>query len=234
MPPSTNFYIQERLFEIFAQHIPSNSSTLSPLDYLHQHNGKHLGALSFANPDNPMVKAPQRIPSKNMRHISLPNLQAGEHVLVSTQTSKPFADTMVYHQSKLPLAQALQGIKNQADPQNRLQALRWAQQIEHSEQLLWHPRPDVDFYRQQLLGCEHIRSLLNLSSDQYAALTQHGNKFSQIHQEVIRTYCKNTAVEIQMLEHMLPLLLSGQISAHLIYGEGKRQPTVLGMQYLLA
>lgn len=233
MPPTTNFYQQETLFQVFAQHLPSNGDKLSALDYLREYNGKHLGALSFADPDNPVVKAPQWLAREDLPLLNLPSLQVGERILLSTQIRKPFADTVAYHQSAWPTVQALQQIKQKADPQNRLQALRWALQAEHSEQLVWHPRPDVDFYRQQLLGFEHVHSALNLTTSQYANLARHDDKFFQIHQEVVRTYCKNTASEIQLLKHMLPLLQTGQASAHLVYAEGKLQPQVLGVQYML-
>lgn len=229
MPPSTNFYQQAELFPVFAQHLPSKGTELPSLEYLHQHNGKHLGALSFANPDNPVVKAPLRFTPEELQP------SPGQRMLVSAQPRKPFADTLVYHPSIWPLVQTLHALKTQADPNNRLHALRWTLQAQHSDHLVWHPRPDMDIYQQHMLGLEQIHCVLNLSAAQYAALSTNTNRHFQVLQEVVRTYCKNFAAEIQLLEHLLPLLRSGQITAHIAYQAGRQntKPLILGMQYLL-
>jgi hypothetical protein len=231
MPPSTNFYQQAELFPVFAQHLPSKGTDLPPLEYLHQHNGEHLGALSFANPDNPVVKPPLRFVPEELQP------SPGQRMLVSAQPRKPFADTLVYHRSIWPLVQTLHALKTQADPNNRLHALRWTLQAQLSDNLVWHPRPDMDSYQQHMLGLEQVHFVLNLSIEQYAALNTNPNRHFQVLQEVVRTYCKNFAAEIQLLEHLLPLLRSGQITAHITYVAGKdtgqnAKPTVQGMQYL--
>lgn len=228
MPPSTNFFQQAELFPVFAQHLPAKGTKLPPLEYLHQHNGNHLGALSFANPDNPVVRAPQRFVPEELQ------LQTGQFMLVSAQPRKPFADTLVYHRSTWPLVQTLYAIKMQTDPGNRLHALRWTLQAQQSENLVWHPRPDIDSYQQHMLGFEQIHCVLNLSVAEYTALGMNANKHFQVLQEVIRTYCKNFAAEMQLLKHMLPLLQDGQITAHIAYQAGRQntKPLILGMEYL--
>lgn len=231
MPPSTNFYQQAELFPVFAQHLPSKSTNLPPLAYLHQHNGKHLGALSFADPDNPVVKAPLRFVPEELQ------LRPGQCMLVSSQSRRPFADTLVYHSSTWPLVQTLNALKTQSDPNNRLHALRWTLETRHSDNLIWHPRPDMDSYQQHILGLEQIHCVLKLSQAQYGSLSLNANRHFQVLQEVVRTYCKNFAAEIQLLEHLLPLLRSGQITAQIIYQPPKThanhsRPTVFGLEYL--
>lgn len=234
MPPSQNFYQHAKLFPVFAQYLPSDTgseiSIDSPLAFLHQFNGKQLGALSFANPDNPLVKQPLRIP---------PPLLPGQSALIAQQTRKNIADTLVHHESVWPTVQTLQTIKKKADPQNRLQALRWALEAENINGLVWHPRPDMNTYQQQLLGFEPLTSILNLNRQQFKELTEHPSKLALVMAEVARTYCKNAASEIALIQQLLPLLRTGNIQAHLVYSHGNQrenadQPTVIGFDYLTA
>jgi len=231
MPPSTSFYQQAELFPVFSQHLPSEGTELPPLEYLHQHNGNHLGALSFANPDNPVVQPPLRFTPEELQP------RPGQRMLLSAQPRKPFADTLAYHRSIWPLVQTLQALKTQADPNNRLHALRWTHQARQTSQLVWHPRPDMDSYQQHMLGFEQIHCVLNLSLAQYTALSTNTNRHFQVLQEVVRTYCKNFAAEIQLLEHVLPLLQGGQITAHIAYQPARTianqpRPSVMGLEYL--
>lgn len=236
MPPSQNFYQQAKLFPVFAQHA-------NTLEGLAQLNGQQLGALSFANPDNPVVTPPLRTP---------PPLAPGQSVLIATPSTapfggnlggnmrKPFADTMVHHTSCWPLVQTLQQIKKQADPNNRLQALRWALQTEHNGEYVQHPRPDMDSYQQQLYGFEAVHSVLNIGQQQFSILAQESvntesSKFEKVMLEVTRTYCKNFAAEIELLQHLLPFIAQGQINTYLVYQQqlgSKPVPTVLGVEYL--
>lgn len=233
MPPSQNFYQQAELFQVFAQHLPSDAgrevSIDSPLTFLHQFNGKQLGALSFANPDNPFVKQPLRIP---------PPMLPGQSALIAQQTRKNIADTLVHHECVWPTVQTLQTIKKKADPHNRLKALRWALDSKCAGDLVWHPRPDIDSYQQQLLGFEPLNSVVNLNRQQYWALTQQHQRLELVLTEVARTYCKNAAAEIALIQQLVPLLHAGNIQAYLVYSHGQRendeQPTVIGFEYLTA
>lgn len=222
MPPSTNFYRCAELFPVFAQHLPREETDISPLDYLQQSNGKQLGALSFANPDNPMVKSPLRTP---------PPLMPGQCALVSEQARKPMADTLVHHKSVWSLVKQLRNVKKKVDPNNRLHALRWAMDAELREDFVWHPRPDLDTYRQQLIGFEQVNSLLNLGA---SCLPE---RLTQVLNEVVRTYCKNHAAEIELLWQLMPLVRSSEVVPFIAYEPDKAvsnysRPRVLGMQYL--
>lgn len=234
MPPSQNFYQQAELFPVFAQHIPSDSTSEVSIDtqlaFLHQFNGEQLGALSFANPDNPFVKQPLRVP---------PPLLPGQSALIAQQTRKNIADTLVHHESVWPTVQTLHTFKKQADPHNRLQALRWALDAKCAAGLVWLPRPDVDSYQQQLLGFEPLSSVLNLNKQQYWALTQQPQRLELVFAEVARTYCKNAASEIELIQLLLPLLRTGIIRAYAVYSHGgpknnTDRPTVFGFEYLPA
>jgi hypothetical protein len=138
-----------------------------------------------------------------------------------------------------PTVQTLQTIKKKADPQNRLQALRWALEAKCAAGQVWHPRPDIDNYQQLLLGFEPLSSVLNLNKQQYWALTQQPEKFEMVLAEVARTYCKNTTSEIALIQQLVPLLHAGNIQAYLVYGHGGQRenaerPTVIGFEYLPA
>ena len=227
MPPSTNFYQQAELFPVFAQHI---NSTENPLSHLHQLNGQQLGSLSFANPDNPVVTPPPRTP---------PQLVAGQRALIANPNTstvrRPFADTMVHHPSCWPLIQTLQQLKKQADPNNRLHALRWAQLAQHTGEWVQHPRPDLAPYQQHLYGFEAVHAVLNLNPQQFNALAETNNKFEQVLHEVARTYCKNFSAEIELLQKLLPFISRGQLQASLVYQQQTARtsrPIVLGLEYL--
>lgn len=133
-PRSQNFYQQAELFPVFAQHANTPEG-------LAQLNGQQQGALSFANPDNPVVTSPLRTP---------PPLAPGQSVLIarpnvdqhSGNTRKPLANTTVHHASCWPLVQTLQQLKKQAAPNNRLRALRLALQAEHTGDYVQHPQPE--------------------------------------------------------------------------------------------
>ncbi|MEW6206544.1 MAG: hypothetical protein AB1516_14610 [Pseudomonadota bacterium] len=223
MPPSTNFYQQANLFPVFAQHTSLQTAQLTQLQQL---NGQQLGSLSFANPDNPVVTPPLRTP---------PALAPGQRALIALQARKPFADTLVHHGSCWPLVQTLQQFKKLGDPNNRLQGLRWATQAQHTGDWVQHPRPDIDPYQQHLFGFESIQSVLNLSQQQFASLAENRTKFTQVLREIARTYCKNFAAEIELLQHLLPLIAQGQLQAHLVYQQSPArgsQPLVLGLEYI--
>ena len=226
MPPSNNFYQQAELFPVFAQYGSS-------LAELHQCNGTQLGTLSFANPDNPVVKQPLRTP---------PPLLPGQSSLIArqhgSQLRRNFADTVVHHECTWALVLQLRAIKHQADPNNRLPALRWTLQAQLLNGHVQHPRPDMDVY-QQLLGFEPLTSVLNLNERQYEAITQQTNKLALVLAEVARTYCKNAASEIELIHRLLPLLHTGSIRPHLVYShrdqrEKADRPTIIGFEYLRA
>lgn len=221
MPPSQNFYQQAELFAVFAQYGDS-------LAELHQRTGSQLGALSFANPDSPVVKTPLRTP---------PPLMPGQSALVVNPQGTPFrralADTLVHPESTWPLVQQLHAIKCQADPNNRLQALRWTLQAQCSNGYVQHPRPDLDAYQQNLHGFESVASVLNAGPRQLQLLTENTARFEYVMHEVARTYCKNFAAEIELLNLLLPLLAKGKVQAHLLYNQqASGKPTVLGLEYL--
>ncbi|WP_394673390.1 hypothetical protein [Limnobacter sp.] len=223
MPPSTNFYQQAELFPVFAQHASLHADHLTQLQQL---NGQQLGSLSFANPDNPVVKPPLRTP---------PPLTPGQRALIAIQGRKPFADTLVHHASCWPLIQTLQHIKKQADPNNRLQGLRWALRAQHIGEWVQHPRPDMDNYLQQLYGLEAVHAVLNLNQQQFTALAENRTKFVQVLHEVARTYCKNFIAEIELLQHLQPFIAQGQLQACLVYQQRPArvsQPLVLGFEYI--
>lgn len=229
MPPSTNFFQQAELFPVFAQHLgtPANSEA-DTLSQLLQLNGQQLGSLSFVNPDNPVVIPPLRTP---------PPLEPGQRVLIAnpsiTQARKPFADTLVHHTSAWPLVQTLQQLKKQADPSNRLHALRWTLYAQHTGQWVQHPRPDLAPYQQHLYGFEAAHAVLNLNPQQFNALAVTNNKFEQVLHEVARTYCKNFSAEIELLQLLLPYIQQGRLSAFLVYEQHPNgKPTVIGVEYL--
>lgn len=223
MPPTTNFYQQAELFPVFAQ----NAHSLTELVQL---NGQQLGSLSFANPDNPVVRPPLRTP---------PPLGIGQSALIALQARKPFADTLVHHASAWPLVQTLQNIKNKYDANNRLHGLRWALQAQHTGEWVQHPRPDMNTYQQHLYGLEAVHGVLNLSNQKFVALAGQQNKFAHILHEVALTYCKNFSAEIQLLQQLLHHIQQGRLSAYLVYEQAAtqanpHQPKVLGLEYLPA
>lgn len=226
MPPATNFYQQAELFPVFAQHLPIKLRIDYPLEYLQQFNGKQLGSLSFANPDNPVVRPPLRLP---------PPLAPGQTALIAIQARKPFADTLVHHAHTWPLVQTLQNIKKKSDPNNRLHGLSWALHAQHLGEWVQHPRPDMNTYQQQLYGLEAVHAVLNLSHPQFLALAGQQKKFVHILHEVARTYCKNFVAEIELLQHLLPFIAKGRLQASIVYqhqpAKGS-QPVVLGLEYL--
>lgn len=224
MPPSQNFYQQAELFPVFAQY----GNTLTEL---HQRNGAQLGALSFANPDNPVVKQPLRTP---------PPLMPGQSALIAkhgSQLRRNFADTVIHPESTWPLVQQLQAIKQQADPNNRLQALRWALQAQLVNGYVQHPRPDMDVYQQTLYGFESVASVLNVDQTQLKSLTKNTAKFVQVMYEVVCTYCKNSSNEMELLRNMTSHIQLGHLDAYLVYEYSaaqlnSQQPKVLGLEYL--
>jgi len=219
MPPTVNFYQQAELFPVFAQHTHS-------LTELVQLNGQQLGSLSFANPDNPVVRPPLRTP---------PPLATGQRALIALQARKPFADTLVHHANAWPFSQHLQHITKKSDPNNRLHALNWALQAQLTGQVVLHPRPDMDLYQQQLYGFESVHAVLNLSPKSYIALATQTRKFTHVLCEVARTYCKHATAEIELLQHLLPFIAQGQLQASLVYQQQTTHtshPFVLGLEYL--
>lgn len=229
MPPRINFYQQAELFPVFAQHLGAPAgSQADALSQLHQLNGQQLGSLSFANPDNPVVTPPLRTP---------PWLEPGQRALIANPNTstvrRPFADTMVHHPSCWPLIQTLQQLKKQADPNNRLHALRWALQAHHTGEWVQHPRPDLAPYQQHLYGFEAAHAVLNLNPQQFNALAETNNKFEQVLHEVARTYCKNFSAEIELIQLLLPYIQQGRLSAFLVYEQHPNgKPTVIGVEYL--
>lgn len=221
MPPSQNFYQHVELFPVFAQYGES-------LDELHRRNGTQLGTLSFANPDNPVVKQALRTP---------PPLLPGQSALIInsqlTQMRRSFADTLVHPETTWPLVQQLQAIKSQADPNNRLHALRWSLHAQPSNGYVHHTRPDMDAYQQQLYGFESVGAVLNLDQWQLRQLEGNTVKYGQVLHEIARTFCKNFSAEIELLNLLLPLLKARSIEVHLVYDQHTGdKPTVLGLDYL--
>lgn len=136
-----------------------------------------------------------------------------------------------------PLIQSLQQLKKQADPNNRLHALRWAQLAQHTGEWVQHPRPDLAPYQQHLYGFEAVHAVLNLSPQRFNTLLENGNRLEQVLHEVARTYCRNFSAEIELLQHLLPYIQQGHLSAHLVYEQATaqakpQQPKVLGLEYL--
>lgn len=82
--------------------------------------------------------------------------------------------------------------------------------------------------------------MLNLGQQQFSTLAQksanaENSKFEKIMFEVVRNYCKNFAAEIELLQHLLPFITRGQISARLMYQQQTTKiPTlkVLGLEYI--
>ncbi|WP_370262377.1 HipA N-terminal domain-containing protein [Limnobacter sp.] len=239
MPPTQNFYQQAELFPVFEQHLPMGANAdpqnaQQALHQLQQHSGQALGPLTFANPDAPVVKPPLTVP---------PPLAPGQSALVSSQARKPFANMQVHHPSTWPLVQQLRELKKQVDPQNRLIALRWATEAELSGSHVWHPRPNLDPYHQQLLGFERINSLLNVSLAGFMQLAQQGRRFELVLHELARSFCKHFAAEIALLQHLLPWLINWQLQAYVVYraspagggfAEVEQTPQVMGLQYVVA
>ena len=231
MPPSTNFYQQAELFPVFAQHLGASAScNADALGQLILLNGQQLGSLSFANPDNPVVTPPPRTP---------PRLAAGQRALIANPNTsavrRPFADTMVHHPSCWPLIQTLQQLKKQADPSNRLHALRWAQLAQHTGEWVQHPRPDLAPYQQHLYGFEAMHAVLNQDPQQFKILAENSNRFAQVLHEIARTYCKNFSAEIELLQKLLPFISQGQLQASLVYQQQAAhtpRPIILGLEYL--
>ena len=233
MPPRTNFYQQVELFPVFAQHLGGRAGLdADVLNQLHQLNGQQLGSLSFANPDNPVVIPPLRTP---------PWLAAGQRALIANPSTaparRPFADTLVHHSSTWPLIQNLLHIKKQTDPNNRLHALRWALQAQHTGEWVQHPRPDLAPYQQHLYGFEAVHAVLNLNPQQFNTLLENSNRLEQVLHEVARTYCKNFLAEIELLQLLLPLIHHQLLEAYLVFEQAPPhantyEPAVLGLEYL--
>ncbi len=231
MPPRINFYQQAELFPVFSQHLGAPAgSEADALSQLHQLNGQQLGSLSFANPDNPVVTPPLRTP---------PRLAAGQRALIANPNTplvrRPFADTLVHHSSTWPWVQTLQQLKKQGDPNNRLQALRWALQAQHNGEWVQHPRPDLAPYQQHLYGFEAVHAVLKQNPQQFQTLAENSNRFAQVLHEVARTYCKNFSAEIELLQKLLPFISRGQLQASLVYQQQAARtsrPIVLGLEYL--
>lgn len=232
MPPNQNFFQQQELFPVFAQHLPissSNEANLdSPLNFLHHFNGKQLGLLSFTNPDSPVVRQPPRTPQQ---------ITHGQSVLIARQARKTIADTLVHHEGVWPTVKTLLSIKRKIDGNNRLNALRWTPDAECANGFVFQPRPDVDRYQQQLLGFEPVSSVFNLSNHQYWALTQDSYKLKLAMTELARTYCKNASAEIALIQQLLPMLSEGKIHAFVVYRQSNQhaqlqRPTILGLEYL--
>jgi len=92
---------------------------------------------------------------------------------------------------------------------------------------------------QLFLGFEAVHSVLNLNQSEYANLALNKARFHQVLQELVRTYCKTFAMESELMQALLPMLVNGQINASLVYqtpkpGEPTHRPTVLGVEYLPA
>jgi len=67
-------------------------------------------------------------------------------------------------------------------------------------------------------------------------LMQQPKRFRLVACEVIRTYCRNTALEIERFEALIHLLQAGHIQAHLVYEQPAlhspaNKPQVLGVEY---
>ena len=260
MPPTHNFYQQRKLFQVFAQHLPSLARQqatqqhypgieLGPLDFLCLFNDHHLGPLRVVNPDNPVVRplATTQPSALSTLHFDaliqqqpqchMPLSKQHPSLLLGTQARKPFADTLIYSTSSWPLLQGLQTIKAQVDPNNRLRALRWANQSICAAHLVHSLRPDLDFYQQGLLGFEHASSLLNVSHADYQQLLA-SPRCMPVLTELARTYCKNFALEIALLQALETPLRDGQLAPFLVYSPTNRNenttiPTIFGLEYLL-
>ncbi|MCR2745201.1 hypothetical protein [Limnobacter parvus] len=260
MPPCINFYQQTELFQVFAQHLPSKSQQettqqqypeieLGALDFLYLFDESHLGSISFANPDNPVVRplnmvAPAALANVHFndllkQHVqcSMPGATNNAAILISTHPRQRFADTLVYAKNAWATVQLLKNFKEELDPSNRLHALRWATNSKPMAQLTYCQRPDLDLYQQRLLGLEHVSSLLNMSSSAF----QHfilGNRLIPVLQEIARTYCKNFSLETKVISALSPLLRTGKITPFLVYATNQNNlkttlPTVFGLEYLL-
>lgn len=226
MPPRINFYQSRELFPVFAQHLPQSVSRdpRQALAWLEHYQGNHLGSLSFANPDQPVIRPLLRSPA---------DVQPGQTAFFCKLSKKPFADTQVQHVSLWAFIQNLRHIKKTVDPDNRLQGLGWTLQASSDHALVTHPRPDFDPYLQQLLGFEHVNSLLKLTSDKHQSLILDKSRFKLMLHEVIRTYCKYAPGEIRLLDSLFQMIQKSEMTAHIVYRPTRGgPPEVLGMEYL--
>jgi hypothetical protein len=261
MPPSQNFYQSATLFEVFAQHLPTPQGTawlqqfypqvhLGALELLALAGANTLGSLSFANPDAPLVQP--RVVLNTAQLLALPaqpDTVLGAPVLrhfEPTQHANYLASgTARYNNPDLwvfstPQTKAIQielaHIAKETDPNGLLRGLQWVEQVQAGEHWAWCPRPEFDAFRQHRLGLDSFASVLNLSSTAFVELMQQPKRFRLVACEVIRTYCRNTALEIERFEALIHLLQAGHIQAHLVYEQPAlhspaNKPQVLGVEY---
>ena len=260
MPPSTNFYLAPTLFPAFAQHLPGPAMQqqvqelycdvqLGELDYLYLFNTSHLGPVSYANPDNPVVV---RNPYINLEVLdqeffgnhdleALP-LSSGATTystgcLIRTTPRDGPPDTLLLQTTALPTIHALIEAKKKADPLDRLPGLRWISGITISTHYYWFSRPDKALWDQKILGMEKMTSVLNLSELEYDALLSHKGQYVSVIEEVIRTFCPNSAAEIMLFKQLVNLLTNRAIQAFVIYQQAKplvmpQRPKIVGLEYL--
>lgn len=261
MPPSKNFYQSSTLFEVFAQHLPTPLGVaslqqyyphvqLGPLELLSLAGTNTLGSLSFANPDAPLVQPRMSLNSSQLQHLPAhPESVLGAPLLrlfgrppritylvgSTTRFNNPdlwVFPTLNWQRTGCALLDAAQS----SDPNGLLRGLQWVEQVQAGEYWAWCPRPEYDTYRQHRLGLDSFASVLNLSSTAFAELMQHLKRFRLVAREVIRTYCRNSALEIKRFDALAHLLQAGNIQAHLVYEQAgansaTNKPQVLGVEY---
>ena len=261
MPPSQNFYQSNTLFGVFAQHLPTPQGVawlqqfyphvhLGPLELLALAGANTLGSLSFANPDAPLVQPRivlntaqlQVLPAHPEVVLGVPLLRQFEPTrhtnhLASSTARYNNPDLWVFSSAWLNETNTeLVKIAKETDPNGLLRGLQWVEQVQAGEHWAWCPRPEYDTFRQHRLGLDSFASVLNLSSNAFAELMQHPKRFRLVAHEVIRTYCKNSALEIKRFDALAHLLQAGHIQAHLVYEQAgvnstTNKPQVLGVEY---
>lgn len=260
MPPSANFYQASTLFPAFAQHLPEQKLQeqvqqlyadvqLGMLDYLYLFNMTHLGPVSYANPDNPVVlQNPYvdltAITQESFEHSAIQALplSAGQAVdatchLVRITPRASLSDTLLFPSIEKSTINALLEAKKKADPQNRLTGLRWLPNTTVSSQFCWFPRPDLIPYDQRLLGIEKISSILNMTDQEYAHLLECEGLYVSVIEEAIRTFCRHSAAEISLFRQLVPLLSSKGIQVFVVYQQAKpsaalQRPSIVGLEFL--
>ena len=261
MPPSQNHYQQATLFEVLQQHLPTQQSvkylqeaypqtTLGELELLSMAGANTLGSLSFANPDAPLVQPKiilseaqlRDLPESPEHMLGLPLFRGGLYpsntcYLVSRSARYNTPDLLLFQaQHWNAMAEELRSVQRQTDPNGLLRGLAWVNSVQLGKNWGYCQRPDLDHFRQQRLGLDSFASILNLKANAYKELMQHTKRFRLVCHEVIRTYCRNTALEIKRFDALQGMVQQRLLNAHLVYEQPKlnstsSKPQVLGVDY---
>lgn len=265
MPPSQNHYQQRTLFSAFQQHLPARKgcewlqqqlpdTSLDELQLLSLAGTNVLGSLSFANPDAPLVQPRAWASTAQLLQLDVTDLQILGSPLLSglcsmsrcqflsgTQARNATPHLLVHlpeHAKQIhTLHNELLEAKTGADPNSRLNALKWLHSSQFGKILWFQERPDFEPFRQQRLGLDLFQTLMNISNLEYAELQQNTKRFRQVCHEVIQTFCKNAQQEIKLFDALFELVLQGKIQPFVLYQQPTGHntgtiPTVLGVDYL--